>query len=64
MVSLLTQFNLSRFKSQMKRDLHQRLRQFAKRILHLAAELRKIPGAERMADQIERSGPSIALTTP
>jgi len=45
----------------MKRDLHQRLRKFAKRILHLAAELRKIPGAERLADQIERSGPSIAL---
>jgi four helix bundle protein len=45
----------------MKRDLHERLRKFAKRILHLASELRKIPGAERMADQIERSAPSIAL---
>lgn len=44
-----------------KRDLHERLRQFAKRILRLAAHLRKIPGAERMADQIERSAPSIAL---
>lgn len=45
----------------MKRDLHERLRTFAKRILRLAAYLRKIPGAERIADQIERSGPSIAL---
>jgi len=45
----------------MKRDLHERLRKFAKRILRLAAALRKIPGAERIADQIERSGPSIAL---
>ncbi len=61
MVSLLTQFDLSRFKSQMKRDLHERLRKFAKRILRLAAVLRNIPGAERIADQIERSGPSIAL---
>ncbi len=31
------------------------------RILRLAAVLRNIPGAERIADQIERSGPSIAL---
>ena len=45
----------------MKRDLHERLRKFAKRILKLAAYLRKIPGAENIADQIERSGPSIAL---
>jgi four helix bundle protein len=45
----------------MKRDLHERLREFAKRILRLAAYLRKIPGAERIADQITRSGPSIAL---
>ena len=44
-----------------KRDLHERLRKFAKRILRLAAHLRNIPGAERISDQIERSGPSIAL---
>ena len=31
------------------------------RILQLAAVLRNIPGAKRIADQIERSGPSIAL---
>jgi len=47
--------------SKIKRDLHERLRKFAKRILRLAAYLRKIPGAERIADQIERSGPSIGL---
>jgi len=41
--------------------LHERLRKFAKRILRLAAHLRNIQGAERIADQIERSGPSIAL---
>ena len=45
----------------MKRDLHQRLRKFAKRILELAATLRKIPQAHRIADQISRSGPSIGL---
>jgi len=38
-----------------------RLRKFAKRCLTLAAYLRKIPGAENIADQIERSGPSIFL---
>ena len=38
-----------------------RLRKFAKRIMRLASVLRRIPGAERIADQIERSGPSIAL---
>ncbi len=47
--------------SKIKRDLHERLRKFAKRILRLASVLRKIPGAERIADQITRSGPSIAL---
>ena len=45
----------------MKRDLHQRFRQFAKRILRLAAALRRIPSARRLADQIARCGPSIGL---
>lgn len=45
----------------MRRDLHQRLRKFAKRILRLADELRKLPQARRMADQIARCGPSIGL---
>ena len=45
----------------MKPDRHERLRKFAKRILRLAAYLRQIPGAERIADQISRSGASIAL---
>ena len=56
----------------MKRDLHERYgfcgkrapqkhRKFAKRILRLSAVLRNTPAAERIADQITRSGPSIAL---
>ena len=45
----------------MKRDLDQRLRRFATRILGLANELYKPPGARRMADQIAGSGPSIRL---
>lgn len=45
----------------MKRDLDERLRKFAKRILRLASALRKIPDAHRIADQIARSGPSIGL---
>ena len=45
----------------MKRDLHDRLRRFAKRILRLASELRKIPEARRLSDQIARCGPSIGL---
>lgn len=43
----------------MKRDLDRRKRKFVKRILTLAKRLRTIPGAERIADQISRSGPSI-----
>ena len=45
----------------MRRDLHERLRKFAKRILNLASYLRKIPEARRLADQIARCGPSIGL---
>lgn len=45
----------------MKRDLDQRLRRFATRILGLANELYKRPGARRMADQIAGSGPSRRL---
>lgn len=45
----------------MKRDLDDRLRKFTKRILNFAQHLRTIPGAERIADQISRSGPSIRL---
>ena len=45
----------------MKRDLDQRLRRFATRILGLANELYKRPGARRMAEQIAGSGPSIRL---
>ena len=43
----------------MKRDLSERLRKFAVRILHLVEVLKKIPGAKRIADQLERCGPSI-----
>jgi four helix bundle protein len=43
----------------MKRDLDDRLRKFVQRILNLAKHLRTIPSAERIADQISRSGPSI-----
>ncbi len=45
----------------MRRDLHERLRKFAKRILTLASYLRKIPEARRLQDQIARCGPSIGL---
>lgn len=45
----------------MKRDLHERLRKFAKRILRLASALRKIPSACRIADQISRSDTSVGL---
>lgn len=43
----------------MKRDLLDRLRPFVQRILNLAKYLRTISGAQRLADQICRSGPSI-----
>ncbi len=43
----------------MKRDLSERLRKFAVRILHLVEVLRKINGARTIAGQLERSGPSI-----
>ena len=43
----------------MKRDLDQRLRKFVQRILNLARHLRAVVGAERIADQISRCGPSI-----
>ena len=45
----------------MERDLPDRLRKFTQRILHLAAHLRTIPEARRIADQISRCGPSIRL---
>ena len=43
----------------MKRDLSERLRKFAVRILRLCDVLRKIPGARKIADQLERCAPSI-----
>jgi four helix bundle protein len=43
----------------MKRDLSGRLRKFAVRILRLVEVLRKIPGAKKIADQLERCAPSI-----
>lgn len=43
----------------MKRDLSERLRKFAVRILRLVEVLRKIPGAKKIADQLERCPPSI-----
>jgi four helix bundle protein len=43
----------------MKRDLSERLRKFAVRILRLCDVLRKIPQAKKIADQLERCAPSI-----
>ena len=43
----------------MKRDLDQRLRKFVQRILNLARHLTTVGGAQRIADQISRCGPSI-----
>lgn len=43
----------------MRRDLDERLRKFAVRILRLCEALKKIPGARQIAGQLERSGPSI-----
>jgi four helix bundle protein len=45
----------------MKRDLDQRLRKFVQRILNLARHLRAVVGAERIADQISRCGPSLRV---
>ena len=54
-------WSLGESEKQMKRDLHDRLRKFAKRMLRLAVFLKTVPGARRLAEQISGCGPSIGL---